>query len=140
MRLLATVALALAVSACASNDSPGDDAAAPRTIAVSMSDELRFEPDQFTVAAGETIRFEVTNDGEIVHEFLLGDEAAQAEFEEEMAGGQMHHDSDAGVSVEPGQSETFDYTFATEPGEILAGCHEPGHYDAGMVARIAIGE
>ena len=24
-------------------------------------------------------------------------------------------------------------------GEILAGCHEPGHYDAGMVARISIG-
>ena len=29
-------------------------------IAVTMSDELRFEPDAFSVAAGETVRFEVT--------------------------------------------------------------------------------
>lgn len=54
-----------------------------------------------------------------------------------MAGGGMDHDSDAGV-VEPGQTETFDYTFASQAGEILAGCHEPGHYDAGMVAKITI--
>jgi uncharacterized cupredoxin-like copper-binding protein len=38
----------------------------------------------------------------------------------------LAHDSDAGVSVEPGETETFEYTFA-EAGELLAGCHEPGH-------------
>jgi uncharacterized cupredoxin-like copper-binding protein len=44
------------------------------------------------------VRFEVTNAGEIVHEFLIGDEAAQDEFEMEMAEGDgMAHDSDAGV-------------------------------------------
>ncbi|MCA1570360.1 MAG: hypothetical protein LC798_08610 [Chloroflexi bacterium] len=49
----------------------------------------------------------------------------------------MAHDSDAGVSVEPGQTQAFDYTF-DEPGQLLAGCHEPGHYDGGMVADITV--
>jgi uncharacterized cupredoxin-like copper-binding protein len=57
-----------------------------------------------------------------------------------MAGGDMDHDSAAGVSVEPGQTETFDYTFDHADEEMLAGCHEPGHYEAGMVATIAVTE
>ena len=81
---------------------------------------------------------EVTNAGQIVHEFLIGDEAAQDEFEMEMSEGDgMAHDTDAGVSVEPGESETFEYTFA-EAGDLLAGCHEPGHYGGGMKATITV--
>lgn len=49
----------------------------------------------------------------------------------------MAHDTDAGVSVEPGQSEIFEYTFDAA-GQLLAGCHEPGHYDGGMVAAITV--
>jgi uncharacterized cupredoxin-like copper-binding protein len=109
-----------------------------RTIAVSMTDELRFEPDAFSVAAGETVRFEVTNEGQSAHEFLIGDQAAQAEFEAEMADGGMHHETDAGVSLDPGQTDSFEYTFDSGAGELLAGCHEPGHYDGGMVATITV--
>jgi len=137
-RLLA-VGIAAGLVACAPSGGGGSPTGqAPRTVQVQMTDELRFEPAEFTVQAGETVRFEVTNAGEIVHEFLIGDEAAQEQFEMEMAeGGGMEHDTDAGVSVEPGESATFDYTFA-EAGELLAGCHEPGHYDGGMVASITV--
>lgn len=106
-----------------------------------MTDALRFDPDEISVEAGETVTFQVTNDGELIHEFLIGDEAAQAEFEEEMAAGdRMEHDSDAGVSVEPGQTETFEYTFGEAGEKLLAGCHEPGHYGGGMVATIIVTE
>ncbi|MDQ4035507.1 MAG: DUF4396 domain-containing protein [Chloroflexota bacterium] len=111
-----------------------------RTVEVSMTDELTFEPDTITVARGETVRFEVTNTGESVHEFLVGDEAAQAEFADEMSDGEMDHDTATGVSVDPGQTETFDYTFGDAHEVILAGCHEPGHYEAGMVATITVGD
>jgi uncharacterized cupredoxin-like copper-binding protein len=112
-----------------------------RTVEVSMSDELRFDPAEITVAPGETVRFEVTNTGESVHEFLIGDEAAQAEFEAEMSSGEeMDHEGAAGVSVDPGQTESFDYTFGGTEGTILAGCHEPGHYDGGMVATITVSD
>jgi uncharacterized cupredoxin-like copper-binding protein len=131
--------LAVALTACA----PGGGAASPadqgpRTVQVQMTDELRFEPAEFTVQAGETVRFEIANAGQIVHEFLIGGEAAQDRFEMEMAEGDgMAHDTDAGVSVEPGESATFEYTFA-EAGELMAGCHEPGHYEGGMVAEITV--
>ena len=36
------------------------------TVEVSMSDEFTFEPDEITVASGETVRLVVTNTGESV--------------------------------------------------------------------------
>jgi uncharacterized cupredoxin-like copper-binding protein len=132
------IALAMVLAACGSSGgtaSPTDQG--PRTIQVRMTDALRFDPAEFTFRPGDTVRFEVANDGLIVHEFLIGDQAAQDQFEMQMSGGGMGHDSNAGVSVEPGQSETFEYTFA-DPGRLFAGCHEPGHYSGGMVAAITV--
>ena len=138
-RWLPVLALSLLIAACSSSGGAGSTENGPRTIAVSMSDELRFEPGAFTVAAGETVRFEVTNEGQSVHEFLIGDEAAQAEFEEAMQG-EMDHGSDAGISLDPGESGSFEYVFDDASAELLAGCHEPGHYDGGMVAAITVSE
>ena len=132
------VSLALLLAACSTSGGAGSTGDEPRTISVSMTDELRFEPTAFTFGAGETVRFEVTNDGESAHEFLIGDEAAQAEFEEAMQG-EMDHQTDAGVSLDPGQSDSFEYTFE-EAGDLLAGCHEPGHYTGGMVATITVSD
>jgi uncharacterized cupredoxin-like copper-binding protein len=41
------------------------------------------------------------------------------------------------ITLQPGETKTLEYTFE-EAGELLAGCHEPGHYDAGMVATITV--
>ena len=138
-RVLAMLLVAVAMVACSSNES-GNGGGDPRTIELRMSDDLRFDPATIDVEPGETIRFQLINQGEAVHEFLIGDEAAQAEFEEEMASGEGHHDTDAGMAVDPGQTETFEYTFPDTAGELLAGCHEPGHYDGGMVADITVGD
>ena len=136
---LAALSLVLLLASCApAAQEPGASSAAkPRTIAVSMTDELRFEPASFTVGAGETVRFVVANEGQIVHEFLIGDEEEQARFEGEMEMEGIEHDGEAGVSVEPGAAEEFEYVFGAA-GELLAGCHEPGHYAGGMVATIAV--
>ena len=131
----------LVVAGASGLDTGGHSAATDaRRVDVSMTDERRFEPDSITVAPGETVRFAVTNTGESVHEFLIGDEAAQAEFEDQMSDGEMDHDTAAGVSVDPGQTKTFTYTFGETDEVILAGCHEPGHYEAGMVATITVSD
>jgi uncharacterized cupredoxin-like copper-binding protein len=133
----------LVVAATSGLDTGGHsaDAEDSRTVDVTMTDRLTFEPSEITVAPGETVRFVVTNAGEAVHEFLIGDEAAQAAFEAEMSGGEeMDHDTRSGVSVDPGQTETFEYTFADTDEVILAGCHEPGHYEGGMVATITVSD
>ncbi|HEX9609675.1 MAG TPA: plastocyanin/azurin family copper-binding protein [Candidatus Limnocylindria bacterium] len=135
--ILSTMLAALLVACAPGGEGAAESDGDARTVSVTMTDEFRFEPEEFTFAAGETVRFEVINSGAIVHEFLIGDEAAQAEFAEQMAGMEEDHDSAAGVSVEPGETMEFTYTFDTA-GDLLAGCHEPGHYEAGMVATITV--
>lgn len=133
--VLAPVAVALILVACGQ---PPSEPSALREVSVAMTDELRFEPDAITVSPGETVRFIVHNAGETHHEFLIGDEAAQAEFAAEMADG--HDDArvdEAGIALGPGESGAFRYTF-DQPGELLIGCHEPGHYHGGMVASITV--
>lgn len=134
--ILPTMLAALLAACAASGEGAPESGGDVGTVSVTMTDEFRFEPEEFTFAAGETVRFEVINSGAIVHEFLIGDEAAQAEFAEQMADVEDHA-SESGVSVEPGETMEFTYTFDTA-GDLLAGCHEPGHYEAGMVATITV--
>jgi uncharacterized cupredoxin-like copper-binding protein len=128
--------LALTLAAC----SAGADGSADRTIRVRMFDDMRYEPDRIEVAAGETVRFEVRNMGQIRHEFFVGTLGEHRDHAEEMRHGghtDEAHDNPAAVRVEPGETGVLEYTFS-EPGELLAGCHEPGHYEAGMVAPISV--
>ena len=133
------VALALLIAAC----SPGTNAstapsAATTRIEVSLTDALRMDPATMTVPAGVAVTFVVTNTGAIDHEFYLGDEAAQADHEQEMQSmGGMAHDEPQGIALEPGETKELTYTFA-EPGSTLAGCHIAGHYAGGMKASIAV--
>ena len=94
----------LALAACAPAGGGSADGEV-HTIEVRTTDELRFEPVEISASVGETVRFEVTNDGSTTHGFLIGDEAAQDEFAAEMAEGGGHHETDAGVIVEPGETD-----------------------------------
>jgi uncharacterized cupredoxin-like copper-binding protein len=125
------------------DDEMDEEMAAPgvvvpdRTIAVEASDTMRFIPGEITVHEGETIAFVVTNSGEAPHEFVIGDEEVQQEHEGTMSE-EVEHGDDAAVSVAPGETATLVYTFE-EAGELLYGCHVPGHYAAGMVGTITVG-
>lgn len=114
--------------------------AAATRIAVTLTDSLKIEPASMTVPAGVPVTFVVTNSGVTDHEFYLGDEAAQAEHEMEMAEmGGMSHDEPEGIAVKPGVTKELTYTF-TEAGPTLAGCHVAGHYGGGMKAAITVEE
>jgi Cu+-exporting ATPase len=124
----------------------GDSSAAAlavpdRTIQIEASDQLRFSPDQITVTKGETVAFVVTNSGNLPHEFVIGDEEVQAEHEDEMVAGEEEMDEMGAkpyaVEVPAGETVTLVYTF-DEEGTLIAGCHVPGHYGAGMKAMIVV--
>lgn len=131
--------LVLLLAACSGgSDEPASSAGAVRTVTATLSDDMAIELSESEFTVGETVRFDVTNTGAIVHEFYLGNEQEQAHHAEEMEEmGGMGHDEPSGVAVEPRAMETLEYTF-TEAGEILAGCHEPGHYEAGMVTGLTV--
>jgi uncharacterized cupredoxin-like copper-binding protein len=130
-------ALVVLLAGCAGTTPGTSDA--PRTIEVTMTDELRFDPEQITVSAGETIRFVVENPTTLEHEFVIGDEHEQEEHAAEMMGDGMMHDESNAVAVGPGQTEELIYTF-DEPGELLIGCHVDRHYEAGMRGTIVVEE
>lgn len=108
-----------------------------REFVVSATDALRFDPASFSVRAGETVRFVVTNRGVSPHEFFVGDAAAQEEHGREMAASGMMHDHGMGIGLARAERKTLEVTF-TEPGQMLVGCHVPGHYGAGMRAVIEV--
>lgn len=119
---------------------PADAASADRVIEVEALDTFAFDPAEITVEAGETVTFRVTNTGAIPHDFTLGDEAMQEEHEAEMAemGGEMEmHDEPNLLALEPGETKELTWHF-TQPGEILIGCHQTGHYAAGMKANVTV--
>ena len=108
-------------------------------MAVTLSDMMRIEPAAMTVPVGVPVTFVVTNAGAIRHEFVLGDAAAQQEHEVAMQsmGGTMAADDPDAIGVDPGVTKELTWTF-TQPGEMLAGCHVPGHYPAGMKGVITV--
>jgi uncharacterized cupredoxin-like copper-binding protein len=112
-----------------------------RTIQIGALDELAWEPASVTVEAGETVTFEVRNEGELHHEFVLGSEEVQEAHEMAAMEGMDHEGAGAEalavVELPPGETQEVSVTFE-EPGEILYGCHEPGHYDGGMVGTVTV--
>jgi uncharacterized cupredoxin-like copper-binding protein len=121
---------------------PGDTADAVRVIEIDANDDFTFGPEEISVSAGETITFVVTNTGVIPHDFTLGDAATQdahaEEMAEMMASGEMDdHDDPNAVVLQAGESKELTWTF-TEAGDIYFGCHQPGHYAAGMVGTLGV--
>lgn len=120
---------------------PGDLSSADRTVKVALQDALRFDPPTIDVRMGETITFEVVNEGQTTHEFVLGDASFQEDHEMSMGrmGGSLPPDEPNSLVLEPGETRTLAWTFTTA-GEVLYGCHMPGHYAGGMAGTITVQE
>ena len=120
--------------------SPGAAGAVTQTIHVTALDTFRFKPSRIEVAPGATIRFVVTNRGQLVHEFVIGNLAEQRAHEQAM---ERHPDMKMqdpnGVTVEPGQTQSLVWHFPDQPMTLEYACHEPGHFAAGMMGIIEVG-
>ncbi|MBU6460839.1 MAG: cupredoxin family protein [Proteobacteria bacterium] len=118
---------------------PGTPFQVSRTIKITANDAMRFIPDTLVIQSGQTIRFIVTNKGQVDHEFVLGDKKEQLEHEQEMQ--QMRTmamtSEPNGINLKPGQSKTLIWTF-DKPGPVEFACHEPGHFAAGMTGNIIV--
>ncbi len=118
----------------------GDPKKATRTVRVTMSDAMRFDPSQLSLKRGETLTFVVHNAGKLMHEFVIGTEAALAEHAEMMKKHPgMEHDEPYMAHVAPGKTQRITWTF-DQAGEFLAGCLVAGHWDAGMKATLNVKE
>lgn len=115
-----------------------DPARATRTIAINMSDQLRFSPAQVSVQKGEVVHFVVKNSGKLEHEFVLGtlpELKEHAQMMQKHPG--MQHDEPHMTHVAPGEARNITWQF-TESGEFYYGCLVPGHFEAGMLGKVRV--
>ena len=152
--LVGVSALAIAMPASAhgpghpmGGGKPGEAAKVTRTVEVVATDNA-FSLKSLQVKDGETVRFVVRNDGFEAHEFLIGTAHEHAEhlalmkamIERQKKGGRAeampHHDN--GVTVLPGETATFVWTFA-RAANLQFACDIPGHYEDGMHGAVAFG-
>jgi uncharacterized cupredoxin-like copper-binding protein len=119
---------------------PGRAADVVRTIEVEANDRMRFLMSELTVRAGETLKFVITNTGQLPHEFSVGtaqEHKVHQKMMEQMPGMQ-HGEVGPSVSVPPGMTRALIWKF-THAGELEAACNMPGHYQAGMRRTIRVG-
>ncbi|WP_346730748.1 cupredoxin domain-containing protein [Ramlibacter paludis] len=116
----------------------GDPAKVSRTVKVGMTDSMRFTPSSITVRRGETVKFVVRNEGQVLHEMVLGTAEALKEHAALMKKfpGMEHADPNM-AHVKPGSSGEIVWQF-TQPGSFEFACLQPGHFEAGMIGKVVV--
>jgi uncharacterized cupredoxin-like copper-binding protein len=130
--------LALLVAVTLPACSPAGGASAVRTVAVTIH-YSHFSPARLGVAAGERVRFTITNSDPIDHEFILGDQSLQDR--EEAGTDRVHDGSMPGmVSAPAGATVSTVVTFPPHPAQpsLIYACHLPGHYAYGMRGSLQV--
>ncbi len=130
---LVLVALVFALPACrAAPGEPGE-----RTVHITIHFS-RFFPDNVVVHPGEAVTFVVRNTDPIDHEFILGDRHVQRFYEK---GTETFHTPKPGVMTVPADTtRVTTYLFPFQSGQLLFGCHVPGHYAYGMRGLVTISD
>ena len=110
---------------------PGKASDVKRVVQIEARDTA-FNVRQIQVRAGETIKFVVTNKGELAHEFAI---ASPKEHEEHRAMMQqmpdMDHEEPNVVTVKPGETKEVIWKFGKDT-DLEFACNIPGHAEQGM--------
>jgi len=116
----------------------GDAKAVKHTINLSMTDNMRFTPDKIEVKQGDTIKIVMKNSGKVMHEMVIG---TKKELDEHAAlmlkFPNMEHDDPYMAHVAPGKTGEIIWLF-NRAGSFDFACLIAGHYQAGMVGKIAV--
>ena len=131
-----------------------------RIIKVKMYDNY-YEPSVFNIKSGETIKFEIENFGELVHEFNIGNAKMHKEHQPEMQkmleneilfpdyidkkkmkkmakmDKSMGHSHSNSVLLVPKEKKSLIWKFDNAI-NIEVACNVPGHYQIGMIAKVNI--
>ena len=148
-----------------SGDNGLTEADVDRTISLEAGD-MWFDPEELELAAGEVVKFEITNTGNLEHEFVIGSKEAQEEHRQmmlnmanggghdmsNMAHGEGHdmsnmsngdgHDmanmSMEGVTIAPGETGSLLWRVPDNVNALEYACNIPGHYESGMYGNFSL--
>lgn len=126
--MIAAVLFSLLLTSC------GGAGSASKSINVTMTD-FQFQPNQFTVPAGQEITFTSANNGAVVHNFVimkLGTSAGPMFDEEDVPNVYWE------VELLPGADISTSFTAPTEPGDYEVVCKTEGHIASGMTGKLTV--
>ena len=166
MRLIKIILILLFINSLAYADkdmkigSKGNLNDVNRVVKVVLYDNY-YEPSSLIVKAGETIKFELVNAGELVHEFNIANKMMHMKHQPEMEkmveseilfadsidknkmkkmakiNKSMGHSHSNSVLLEPKQKGHIIWKFDNAI-NIEVACNIPGHYQVGMIAKVDI--
>ncbi len=129
-----------------------------RVIEVKMYDNY-YSPNKFKISKNETVKFIIFNMGELVHEFNIATKNMHIKHQPEMVlmvekeilladkidykkmkevsktDHSMSHSHANSVLLEPNEKGELIWKFSTDM-DLEAACNIPGHYQAGMIAKL----
>ena len=131
--VLPMAVVAIALGACGNAGEPSTDLQVTTT-------EFAFSPETWTVPAGEEISIDITNNGTVVHEWVLlkpgvtiTSEDDLPDTEEELLADFVYIEEE----VDPGATKSLTFT-APEAGTYQVICAIPGHFGGGMEATLTV--
>jgi plastocyanin len=119
----------LALAACGGGATP-----APANISVTATD-FHFDPQTWTVTAGQTVNVTLINKGALPHDFVVikAGETVTPPFDDDDAGKVFWK-----LHSENGETATGSFTAPDAPGTYTVVCDVLGHMEAGMVASLVV--
>jgi uncharacterized cupredoxin-like copper-binding protein len=126
--IVAALLFSLTLVSCGGGGGPST------TIDVTMTD-FQFQPSQFTVPAGQEITFNSSNNGAVVHNFVIMKPGTSVgDFFDENDVSNVYWETE----LQPGASVNATFTAPSEPGEYEIVCRTEGHILSGMTAQLKV--
>ena len=121
------ILLAVTLTACGGGGPP--------TKIESKMTEYKFDPTEYTVAAGKEITLKITNDGAALHEFVIMKHGLTVG---EKFGPEDEENIFWEVEVDSGASKTVTIPALSETGEYQVVCGTEGHVEKGMLGKLIV--
>ena len=120
--------LSMVLVACGGSSSGGTS----NTVKVTLTD-FAFNPNTITVSAGKEVNITLVNNGSVDHNFVVMNKPVSNTFTDaDKANIFWQGDVAAGKTV------TLKFTAPAQAGEYQVVCAVPGHFEAGMVAKLVV--
>lgn len=120
---------------------PGDPGKPAWVVQITMQEsdgKMLFSPDRVQVERGKQVRFQLMNQGNIDHEFVIATVEENRKHAEEMKKNpDMEHDDPNAKRLHPKETGELLWQF-TKAGEFEFACLIPGHLEAGMRGTIIV--
>jgi uncharacterized cupredoxin-like copper-binding protein len=112
----------------------GGGQSASNNIKVTLTD-FSFNPNNFTVPAGQEISFSGRNNGAVMHDFIIMKLGANVG---DTYGPEDEPDIFWKTELQPGQTSEGSFIAPSDPGEYQILCGIPGHLQAGMIGTLTV--